>query len=77
MWLYYDTEEKKTIVFKKHFPGYYDSYATEKRILEKLKGSNICPPLINCDDDNMVIQSEKGEISLSQYDDYIKQNAIQ
>lgn len=41
-------------------------------ILEKIKSANLCPPIISFDDINFVIQSEKGELSLSQYDDYIK-----
>ncbi|EAR97505.3 cytochrome P450 family protein (macronuclear) [Tetrahymena thermophila SB210] len=76
VWLYYDQTDKKTIVFKKFFKGFQDSFQQEKQILEKIKFSKICPPIISYDDKNFIIQSEKGELSLHQYDNYIKTNNL-
>ncbi|KAL4485716.1 hypothetical protein ABPG72_010978 [Tetrahymena utriculariae] len=76
VWLYYDQTDKKTIVFKKFFKGFQDSFQQEKEILEKIKFSKICPPIISYNDKNFIIQSEKGELSLQQFDNYIKQNNL-
>ncbi|KAL4446414.1 hypothetical protein ABPG74_001155 [Tetrahymena malaccensis] len=76
VWLYYDQTDKKTIVFKKFFKGFQDSFQQEKDILEKIKFSKICPPIISYDDRNFIIQSEKGELSLHEYDNYIKKNNL-
>jgi len=72
VWLYYDANQKKTLVFKKYFNDGDDCYTSEKKVLMSLKDSDLCPPLLRFDDNNLVLLSEKGELSLNNYDDYLK-----
>lgn len=55
MWLYYDESSKKSIVVKKFQSSFQEAFRTERRILEKLRHSTLCPPVISCDEASLVI----------------------